>query len=113
MGAKVRRILPRFFAALGIALAVGAMFFAVFRSIAVTHAIQVERARNVLTNCESQNRRHDATIETLDRQIEQVQRVKPELATQFRASRNFTVLLINAMAPKQDCAALVRKQVQQ
>jgi hypothetical protein len=75
-------------------------------------AIQAERARNVRANCLDTNGRHDRTIATLDRRLQvAVRRAPPAQARQIRASREFTVALINALAPRRDCERLVKLQV--
>lgn len=72
--------------------------------------IQQERARNIRLGCEQQNQRHDDTIRALDRLIALVPASGRARAEQGRAG---TLLLINALAPKRDCVALVRNQVDQ
>jgi cell division protein FtsN len=75
-------------------------------------AIQAERARNVRANCLDTNDRHDRTIATLDRRLQvAVRRAPPAQARQIRASREFSVALINALAPRRDCERLVKRQV--
>lgn len=95
-----------------------------------TAAIQAQRRQSVTDNCQAQNMRHDATILQLDRELlralgghpapkatdAQLQaqfvrllaRSRSAQATQLGESRSFTVLLIDALAPKQDCALVVR-----
>jgi hypothetical protein len=69
--------------------------------------IQSERLRSIAANCKATNERHDKTIETLDKLIA---RVPPgSRRDRAEASRASTILLINALVPKQDCAALVRR----
>jgi cell division protein FtsB len=72
-------------------------------------AIQRERARNVRTNCEEQNRRHDATIRQLHRLVDEL----PPGPRKVRAVQGMagSVALIQALAPKRDCRALVAQQV--
>lgn len=96
--------------------------------------IQRERARNVRSNCEEQNRRHDDSIGTLDRlvlerlthhrvaatlpapQVEvrlaaALKLADPPVRAQVQQSIGSTVLLIEALVPKRDCRALVARQV--
>lgn len=72
------------------------------------HQIQQERVATVLRSCREQNLRHDATIHSLD---ELIRRLPPEKRTRAVQSRAGTVLLINALAPKRDCATLARATV--
>jgi hypothetical protein len=72
----------------------------------LTEAIQEQRRDSILYGCREQNARHDRTIATLDRLIAQAPAGRRERARQGRAG---TVLLIEALAPKRDCAALVTK----
>lgn len=72
--------------------------------------INAERARNVRAACEGQNERHDNTIRQLDRLIAQA---PPSRRARANAGRESTVLLIEALAPRRDCAALVRASVDQ
>jgi hypothetical protein len=74
--------------------------------------IQGERARNVQDNCEQVNQRHDNTIVALDGVLDQARKTAgPAQRKQIQQSRAATVLLIDALAPKRDCNALVRRQV--
>lgn len=67
--------------------------------------IQHSREEAVRRTCDEQNTRHDATIKKLDDIIAGL----PEGARKTRAEQNRagTVLLINALAPKRDCAKAV------
>lgn len=74
-----------------------------------TAQIQLERARNVLSNCEDSNARHDRTVAQLERLVEAIRDpVRRARAVQGMAG---TVALIDALAPKRDCRALVERQV--
>lgn len=74
--------------------------------------IQAERARNVLTSCVEQNARHDRTIATLDRLLLVAERpASAAQRAQIKQSRASTVLLIEALVPRQDCVARVRRLV--
>ena len=74
-------------------------------------AIQQERIANIRNACEETNQRHDATIAALDARFDQL-KAGASLAErqQLQASRDFTVSLIDALAPTHDCAARVREQ---
>lgn len=73
-------------------------------------AIQNSRLEAVRTACEEGNARHDATIKALDTRIRELSRiaVTPEQRARIQASRASTIALINALAPRLDCAARVR-----
>lgn len=62
--------------------------------------IQAERRASVIRSCVSQNMRHDNTIKTLDKEISQL---PPDRQAQAAASRKFTILIIDALAPKKNC----------
>lgn len=70
--------------------------------------IQDERARSVRDSCEEVNRRHDSTIATLDKLLA---KLPPSQRGRAKSNRDGTVLLIEALAPKRDCEALVRRTV--
>jgi esterase/lipase len=74
--------------------------------------IQDERARNVRDNCEQVNERHDNTVATLDGLLARARKgASPQQRKQIQQSRASTLLLIDALAPRRDCEALVRQQV--
>lgn len=64
-------------------------------------SIQAQRANSIVTNCRETNRRHDNTLRKLDEVIAQI----PPGPERVRAEQNkpSTVLLIDALVPKQDC----------
>lgn len=68
--------------------------------------IQQSRKAYVLSTCTDQNMRHDRTIATLDQEIAAL---PPTERKGAQTSRAGTVALIDAVAPKQDCAAVVSK----
>jgi hypothetical protein len=77
----------------------------------LVHRIQTERATNIRLNCLDQNRRHDQTVSTLDARLRLAQRTAtPAQVRQIRQSRDFTVSLIGALAPRRDCQHLVAVQ---
>jgi len=67
------------------------------------------RAEIIHSDCLDQNERNTATLRELDRRLELAISDNPERAASARASRDFTVALIDALAPHRDCAALVRE----
>lgn len=72
--------------------------------------IQRQRVESIRMSCEDTNRRHDRTIATLDALL--VKRVKTagrRERVKLKASRASTVALIEALAPKRDCAELIRR----
>ena len=70
--------------------------------------IQDERARSVRASCQEVNDRHDTTIATLDKLLA---KLPPSQRARAKSSRDGTVLLIEALAPKRNCEALVRRTV--
>lgn len=74
----------------------------------LARTIQLQRLDGIRRGCEDQNRRHDGTIRALDDVIARVVRDAPERKTELARARAQNVLLINALAPKQDCDRLVR-----
>lgn len=80
-----------------------------FSNDARVQQINDERARNVVRSCEETNQRHDATI----RQLRDLVASIPDPARRDRAEQGMasTVALIDALAPKRDCGALVAQQV--
>lgn len=75
--------------------------------------INQERASNIERSCREVNQRHDDTIKALDRVLERRLRdpVTPAERVRIRASRESTVLLIEALAPNRPCDQLVAEQV--
>lgn len=113
-----------------------AMSFALSALLGVSgtvNKIQQSRKDNTLIACRDQNARHDRTIITLDTGLLSAigvrapnndsadaveERTRVSLAAvpgtradQLRQTHDFTVLLIDALAPKQNCDALVRARV--
>lgn len=71
----------------------------------LAQAIAAERTASILRACAAQNMEHDATIQELDRLLAAAKRrVGRQQRKALAASRQFTVLLIDRLAPKQDCA---------
>lgn len=77
------------------------------RAGSLAREVQSQRVEAIRSNCEAQNRRHDETIVTLDRLVASL----PDGPRKERAKagRKGTVLLIEALQPRQDCVALVRR----
>jgi hypothetical protein len=71
-------------------------------------AIQRERARATLENCQKQNARHRNTVRTLDRIIAGT---PPARRRQARERRAGTVLLIQALVPLRECKRVVERTV--
>lgn len=80
------------------------------RTTALAADIQRERASATFNGCHDQNVRHDRTIAKLHSIVAKL----PPGRERRRAKRNIggTVALIDALAPRQDCAALVKRRVQ-
>jgi hypothetical protein len=84
--------------------------FAAFElNAARVQQINDERAANVRRACEDVNSRHDATILKLRAIVRDI----PAGPRRDRAEAGMasTIALIDALAPKRDCPALVRRQV--
>lgn len=77
--------------------------------------VQESREQSVTTTCSAQNRRHDKTINALNAFVKQFKKTHPQLTPKERAEVdqgiNGNVSLINALAPKQNCASLVEELV--
>ena len=75
--------------------------------------IRQQRADSIRVSCEEVNTRNRTTVKTYDHQISAiVPRLKPRERAQLKQSRDFTVGLINALAPVEDCNARVRQFTQ-
>lgn len=78
----------------------------------VVATIQQEREANIGRSCVDQNTRHDNTIRELDARLELAsQTLSPAQRAQLEQSRDFTVALIDALAPRRDCAAVKAQQI--
>ena len=90
-----------------VALLVGCLLAAAIvvagRLLSTTNAIQQQRYQA----CVDQNHRHDATVATLHSILSAAEKKTPKQAKQIAASEAPTLLLINALAPRQDCAQVV------
>ena len=78
----------------------------VLKTIALVHDIQNERVRATLAQCDDQNQRHDRTLNTLSTLANSAGSEARRLRIQASA------VLIEALAPRQDCQALARERVQ-
>lgn len=74
-----------------------------------TQEIQQQRKDTIRTACEDQNRRHDDTSSKLTKAMRDAIHQHPEQQAQIRQSSQVSLGLINALVPKQDCDAVVRK----
>lgn len=73
--------------------------------------IQSSRVQNTYNNCEEQNARNENTIAVFDKRIAEGVKsgeLKGQRLQRARESRAFTVGLIGALAPHQNCLQLVR-----
>lgn len=73
--------------------------------------INSERTRNILSNCREVNARHDDTVTALDRLLARRILADPGREREFEQGRDSTLLLIDALVPRRDCAALADRQV--
>jgi hypothetical protein len=72
------------------------------RLAAVVREIQTQRRTNIRSNCDDQNTRHDRTI----RRLRMIARANHIPDARIRPS----IRLIDALAPKHDCARLAERQ---
>lgn len=70
--------------------------------------IQYERARSIRSSCEETNARYHNAVAVLDRIIDQTPKGQK---AQAKASRERTIIFINALVPLRDCTALVHASV--
>ena len=73
--------------------------------------IQEEREFATRFTCEDINARHRRTLKVLDDRIKRLIRTNPERAAQVKESREFTVLLIEAIVPLRNCEEFTKKFV--
>lgn len=78
----------------------------VFNAIGQGDDIQAQRRTSILAACREQNARHDDTIAKLDSIIADL---PPSQKAEAEQRREGTVLLIDALAPKRNCRALLRR----
>jgi hypothetical protein len=103
-------------------VAEGIAFLAVFVALITSFSVYSVNKRAVtkindsrkdiaFNTCIGQNMRHDNTVRVLDRQLDLAKdKATPAQLIQIRKSRQFTVFLLDALAPKQNCSALVEKR---
>lgn len=79
----------------------------------VINDVQAERFRNVKALCDQTNERHDNTVKELDARLALAKlKLPPAQQKRVAESRDFTVALIDALAPTHpDCAAYARELV--
>jgi hypothetical protein len=72
-----------------------------------------QRDQSILRECTAQNFRHDATIAELNQELSTFSaKATAAQRKQLAASREFTILLIDRLAPFQDCKAVLRANTQ-
>lgn len=74
-----------------------------------TEEIQASRKNSILISCEEQNTRNENSISTLDDLLTKGNFLSHAETMQIEQTKTFTILLINALAPKQDCVQRVKK----
>jgi hypothetical protein len=75
--------------------------------------IRQQRADSIRVSCEEVDTRNRTTVETYDHQIAAIEpKLNSRERAQLKRSRDFTVGLINALAPVEDCDARVRQFTQ-
>lgn len=107
---RLRRwiVIVAVFAALGMIAGAGGMI----SGQRTVQQIQREREVAIRVNCEDVNRRHDRTIRQLDALLAvRLRGASARERERLRASRQTTVLLIEALTPKRECVALARALV--
>lgn len=71
--------------------------------------IEQERTDSIIRNCRDTNHRHDNAIGKLDALVQAIK--NPQQRRRAERGIGGTVALIDALVPKQDCGALVRRSV--
>lgn len=80
-----------------------------YKIVGAVNSIQAQRVSVTRSLCEAQNTRHRETIRALDGVLARASRgASRAKRIEIYASRAPTILLINQLAPYQDCNALVR-----
>lgn len=74
--------------------------------------IQRQRAESIQRECRNQNLRHENTIDQLNEQIAVILKTHPSRAQEIRRQVKYTIALIDALAPHQDCAKQVKTSVE-
>jgi len=91
-------------------LTVGAVVLSILaysQALTDIHEIESSRKSSILLSCEEQNKRNEHTVVALDHLLAQAVKEHPASAQQVAASRASTVLLIDALAPVENCGARV------
>lgn len=100
--AFVDRFGPRIYLLIVFLLAISSSIL-YYKAVNLSHAIQNERRDTIRRECQTQNRNHDVAVETLNKLL--LKSGVPK--SRQEASRKFTVKLINALSPVQDCDHIV------
>lgn len=90
------------------------VIWAIVQSRNSVHGISKNRKETFYNNCKTQNERHDATIAELHQLVQKISSLKsttPIKKTQLQGSVVFTTLLVDALAPKQNCKIVVPLQL--
>lgn len=91
-------------------LTVGAVVLSILaysQALTDIHEIESSRKASILLSCEEQNTRNAHTVAALDHLLAVAVREHPASAQQVAASRASTLLLIDALAPVENCNARV------
>lgn len=105
-----RAILPPWLKAMtasAMVLAAASILF----SVVLYGQVQDERSRAALLSCRESNMRNHDTKRRLDVGYAVMRKRAPAQGKQLEESRAFTVLLIDALQPRRDCAVLVKDRV--
>jgi uncharacterized protein HemX len=65
--------------------------------------LQNQRIQNITRACVDQNARHTATVAQLDAELRLAEARYPKRAAEIQANRQSTILLIDTLAPYQNC----------
>lgn len=74
-----------------------------------TEEIQSSRKNSILISCEEQNMRNENSISTLNDLLFKNKIISIQQKNQIEQTKTFTILLINALAPRQNCAMRVKR----
>lgn len=76
-----------------------------------SHQLAQERASTILTSCDQQNARHDATIHELDLLTYEakLKTRNPIQRRQIMEGQASSTLLVNALVPRQNCQLVLKK----
>jgi hypothetical protein len=77
----------------------------------VTTEIQAQRKDTIRKNCQDQNKRHDRTLARLDTAEKNAEKHAKTLRRKMKIRNNteISIGLIDALAPRQNCKAVVRR----